>query len=166
MSENSFKGLELNEDFQFQLKTWRVQRFGWIIMAFTVIAGTAGAFGSGVLSKSQILKEDIIIEYDRLSRYETTAKITFYTQPAIGDSVVKIWISRDYIDEMQVEQITPEPESNQVTADRIIYSFLLSKRSERVKISCHLKTAKIGFLKARTGIEGGDEVVFTQFVYP
>jgi hypothetical protein len=167
MAESQYKDLEINEDYDFQKKTWRVQRIGWVFMAIMLLAAILGAFGSGFLSHAEVFKNnDLKVEYERFARYETTSELVFHIAPQTSDSVVKAWISREYIDDFQIEQITPEPESSEADNRTITYTFSLSSPQEPLRIQCFLKTGKVGFVKAHAGIEGGSQVEFSQFVYP
>ncbi|MES2765388.1 MAG: hypothetical protein V4642_05950 [Bacteroidota bacterium] len=167
MSTSSYKDLEIDEDYEFQKKSWRAQRIGWFFLGLILLAAILGLFGSGYLSHSEVSKSnDIRVEYERFARYQTTSEIVFHITPQTPDTIVKAWISREYIDDFQIEQITPEPESSIADNKTITYTFRLARPQEPLRIQCFLKTGKTGFLKAHAGIENGSQVEFSQFVYP
>ncbi|HPO58399.1 MAG TPA: hypothetical protein PLV53_06100 [Anaerolineaceae bacterium] len=50
--EENFSGLQVDQDMPFQEKEWTAERAGWIIGLLLLLAGLAGLFGGGPLSRA------------------------------------------------------------------------------------------------------------------
>ncbi len=119
--------LELEQDLDFQRRVWRVQRIGWIVMALLVVAGLAGLTGHGPMAKASAgaAEDGLVITYDRLTRYETPARLALHVAPGVAasDSTVAVWINRDFVNAMQIGAVVPTPVEAQAAGDGVIYTF-------------------------------------------
>ena len=163
-------GIEINEDLDFQRRSWKVQRIGWMVMLLAVVAGLAGLFGRGPLSSAELGAEGsaIRVEYERFVRRDAPSLLTVhFGRDAIGaDSTVKVWIDREWLAGMEVTAITPEPEETETGATRLHYTFRVDPSSPPARIAYNLETRSIGPLTGRVGLVNGPTYSFAQFAYP
>lgn len=161
--------LEIDEDLAFQRRTWKVERVAWIVMGTILLLGLLGLLGPGPLSTTTAgtVGSSFWLEYDRFVRYEAASILCVRLTPqtAAGHDL-RLWIDRKYLEAVQVEYITPHPQSVQTTPDKLIYTFRVGGKGEAAMVVFPTTIRKRGTLEGRMGIEGGPSVRFRQFAYP
>ena len=162
--------LEIEQDISFQQKTWVVQRAAWMVLLAVLIAGMTGFFGgSGPLAQASIGKENAILQinYNRFTQYLSPTDFQIKIRPPenVG-APIRLWIDRQYLDGFILQNITPEPDSIESTPDRLIYEFPLAESNGNISITLNVRHNRIGTLQGRIGLEGGQTLEFSQFVYP
>ncbi len=164
--------LEVNEDLKFQRRDWAVQRVGWVAMALVALVALLGFFGgTGALrGEAKATNEDAVVSvsYERFLRFmkPTTLQIQL-GQEAGKEGKVSAWLDRRYLDGLQVQQITPQPDSAKAGPEKLTYVFEVDDPNGTTTVSFDLlPEQKVGVLKGRVGIGDGEPVSFGQFVYP
>lgn len=160
--------IELEQDLDFQRKSWTVQRVSWVLMLLIVVAALLGAFGDGPLSKVTAGDaQTLSVEYDRFLRVGTSAKLSVTLGTSAPESPsAALWLDRDWLSGNEVKSIVPEPDSTTVAADRVTYYFSTEPGGIPSKIEFDLKTKALGATRGKAGVVGGPVVTFAQFSYP
>jgi hypothetical protein len=156
-------GLELAEDIDFQRREWTAQRLGWVLMGLLVLAAIAGLFGAGPLSNSSAERDGLRLEYDRFGRLQQSMSLRLHFSGDERESAA-VFISRQYLASVQIENITPQPQRVESDVDWLIYSFLTRQRAGGATF--HLKPEKFGLLSGQARLEQGEPISFRQFIYP
>jgi hypothetical protein len=158
--------LELGQNRADQQGPVIVQQVSWSVMALIAIAALLGLTGSGWLSEAKVGKsgDPTWIEYERFGRFQAPEKMRIHVEPQqVADGELRIWISRSYLEGMQIHQVTPEPDRMEAMPDRLVYVF---KGTAPTAITLYMEPEQIGFLPGSVGLEGGQPLYFQQFVYP
>src|SRR5688572_32122600 len=117
---------ELGQDLPFERRTWTVQRIGWMAMALVVAAALAGVFGNGLLSHAMLTSPEQLfkLEYERFLRFQARAELRLaIAQPAIDQGQARILISQEYLRNMRLQTIVPQPTRIETTDAGVVYSF-------------------------------------------
>jgi hypothetical protein len=165
---NRIGSIEIEQDLEFQRKSWKVQRAAWIIMILITLGGLLGVFGDGPLADARAGdSRTLTVEYQRLVRLSAEEKLAITPGSAsIGSaSTVSVWLDRKWMSRHDLRGMVPEPESTSVAADRVTYHFRIDPRVPS-KIEFDMQTKAIGLIRGRAGIVGGSTVTFNQFSYP
>lgn len=161
---------QVAEDINFQGRAWFWQRVGWAIMALLLLAGMLGVFGSGVLEKARAGDENssLWLEYNRFGRAKAeTSMLRVRLGAGMGrEGRARVWLSRNYLEGMQIMGMVPQPESVETGPDRVTYVFRLTDPNKPTAVTFHLEPEKPGALKGQVGVEGGPQLDFTQYIYP
>src|SRR5687768_8105632 len=67
--------MELDDKIDLQIRGWKVQRIGWVVILALMLAAALGVFGEGVISKKQVDLGNAQVTYDRFFRYEAQMKL-------------------------------------------------------------------------------------------
>lgn len=69
--------LELDQDIDFQRRSWAVQRVGWGVMALVALAALLGLFGPGPINNAITGSKEapLWLEYKRFGRFQTSAML-------------------------------------------------------------------------------------------
>jgi hypothetical protein len=170
MSEiHRVKDLEIAEDLKYQLRSWTVQRIGWVFMGLLSLAGLLGLLGSGLLSWAQVGKPEdrFWLEYERFERFQSPAQLRVHFKPGSGTAgQVRIWIDRDYLEQIQLQQVTPQPERVEAEADHLVYVFHTATTDRSTAVTFYFQPQQIGSIAGSVGIQTQQVINFSQFVYP
>src|SRR4051794_3942436 len=163
------ESLQIGQDLDFQRKAWTVQRIGWAVMTLGVLAALAGLFGSGPLSKAEAQSQSppLRVEYSRFARYDAPTTLEIHLgSGAAPKGQARVWIGRDYLDGVQIEQVTPQPDSAEAGADRVTYAFRVADPEQPASVVFHLKPQRPGPAHGQLGLPDGPAVTYDQLVYP
>jgi hypothetical protein len=161
--------LEINQDLPHQRHEWTIERVGWIAIVLLLLAGLAGLLGPGPLSQARASDQEATlgVEYNRFEHYQAPSILKIHLGPGTSsEGQVRLWINRDFIENIQLEHIDPEPESMEVGSDRITYVFKVSDPNQPTAVTYHYEPNSYGSRPIRIGIEGGSQLTFTQFFFP
>lgn len=161
--------IDIDEDMQFQRMSWAFQRVGWVAMLLVIIAGLLGIFGGdGALNAASLGGEGSLLHvtYGPFARVISPMDLHVRMRGGNGVDEMRIWISREYLDEMEIQTLEPEPEAVEVTTDRLIYTFRLGDSDVQAEITFMMEPQRVGSLAGRIGIEGGESYEFMQFIFP
>lgn len=161
--------LEIDQDLRFQQRLWAVQRVGWVVIALVILATLAGLLGPGPLSSTTRGEQggSLWMRYDRLIRYRAPTQLEVQLKPEnVSQGKVTVWVSRSYIEKVQTQQVTPPPELVVAGPDRLTYVFRVSQPDQPTAVTFHLEPGEFGSLSGHIGLDNGQPLHFTQFVYP
>jgi hypothetical protein len=178
-STRSHQDVQIEEDPRFQRREWRVQRVAWLAFALIIVAALAGVFGRGPLSKASVSGAGLRLHYERFARCRTPQTLTIQLTADDADAEQHvIWISRDYLQGMEIERITPEPASERLAPGRIEFHFeqasggaatatadARSAETSRTITFSLLATAR-GTRSGALGLNDGPPIEFWQFIMP
>ena len=160
--------IELDQDLDFEYRQWRVQRAGWVVMVVIVVAALIGLFGTGPLSSSVAGSDDsVTVAYERFIRRQGEAELTIgIAGGQATEGQVELWLDAAYHGEIQIQQISPEPEEVRSSGDRVTYVFAVDDPAAPVEMSIQFMSPDMGRLQGEVGIGDQPGVSFTQFSYP
>jgi hypothetical protein len=158
--------LEIDEDLTFQRREWHVQRIGWFLLCAFVLAALLGVFGSGPLSHARAGEpgSPLWVEYERFVRQGTGDRVTIHVPAGESRETLEIRVSRDYVDTLRIERITPEPDAMGVNGTDVVLRFL-GDAANSSRVVLDVEPLTIGPKAATIGTQGAPSVTLTQLVY-
>lgn len=156
--------IQLDDDDAFQRRMWVVERLGWSAFALIVLAALTGFCGPGPASSTTRASGALEVRYDRFVRLQSPAAIEI-TLPVRGDQV-RLQVSRDFLAQMSIEQVIPEPGSVEADTAFHTYVFVPAAGAEQIRVEFLARPGTVGRVRGVVQLEGGERVAFTQFVYP
>ena len=163
----SATGFQVNQDLAFQQRDWKVQRIGWIAMLLMILAALTGAFGHGPLGRAEAGRVGgLRVQYERLTRHGSSSYLRIHLPAIQGPGEARVWLDRRYADGVRIESIVPEPESVELTPERVMYTFRLGPGAQAARITFDVTPMAMWSKTATLGLEGGEMLTFSQFVYP
>lgn len=158
--EEKFDISVVKEQQGFDEKETVVQKIFWVLMTIFLIAGAAGAFGDGVLSKRQIEGTGFAIKYEKFARLETPTTLEIIVKHP-KENIASIAIDNEYLKNIKIEKVIPQPESVIAQKDQTIFNI---KTTENGLILFYLQPEHSGAYTL--GINILEEAKkLTQFVY-
>ena len=167
--ESSCERLESDDNLAFQHQSWRWETIGRWLVALLVIGALAGLLGSGPLSRGELASANgsLRVEYPRIARTDSTYRISVYASPrSIVNDEIRLWIDAELLKVVQVEAVTPEPESVELDRGRILHRFRVAADRELAPITLHVKTDGVGRHAGEIGLGNGEAVKLTFWIYP
>lgn len=154
------------EDMEYQRRTWRTERIGWIILCILLLIALLGGFGSGPLSSTSVRDPSgtLEISYDRFERHGAVSGIRAELGAAESDQATLI-ISHSFFDSFAVESIQPQPVQTRGGREGVQ---LLFQRTNDGPLTVHLvvRARKTGFARSTFGLDGKPPAGIAQFVFP
>ena len=161
--------LEIQQDLPHERLEWRIERVAWVTMALVLLAGLLGLLGPGPLSSATADARDsaLRVEYNRFERYQSPSMLRVHLAPgAARDGKARLWLSRGYVENIELRHIDPEPESVEVEHDRLIYTFSLPEATRPTAVTFRFEGNKFWRLPVSVGLDGGPHLNLRQFFYP
>jgi hypothetical protein len=164
MSEKRF---QIDEDVEFQRRSWKVQRVSWVVGLAVLTAAVLGLLGPGLLSAAHAGSpgDPLHVAYNRVERYQAPTTFEVDVEGGSADGTLRLWMSRELAEAVEVTAIVPEPERVEVRPDRYTYHFAAPDQG-RVRIVVHYHPNRYGWVSGRIGLEGGPDLDVSSFVFP
>jgi hypothetical protein len=155
------------DDLAHERKVWKVEHWGWGVFALILLAALLGIFGEGLLARAKAGRPNsaLRIEYDRFVRYQAPTMLKVHVA-AGNNALPALWVARNYLDRVEVERISPEPERVKAGNNSLIYIFNIAQTNEEATISFQVKPTGYGKMPVSLGLVDGPQMDFTQFIYP
>jgi hypothetical protein len=107
------------------------------------------------------------LEYSRFGRFRARLTLRVHLGSNAGQQgPVRIWLSRKYLESVQIEQVSPQPAQVEAGSERLTYVFTVSDPSRATAVTFALKTEQIGRQRGCVGLVNGPTLCFRQFIYP
>ena len=161
--------LEIEQDHEFQRRSWRLQRAGWMVLTLVLLAGMLGLYGAGPLAHATVGAPGapLRLEYDRFGRLGAPSMWTALLRPSTGrPGEAILHLDRGFTDHFQIERVQPAPDRTEAGPDHSVYVFRVTGPGEPVRVTFRLKPEQIGPMTGRVREEGGSWLTCTQFVFP
>lgn len=160
---------EIDQDLRFQDREWKIQRLGWVAILLLVVLALLGLFGTGPLSTATASDADgpLSVDYQRFIRHggRTTLTIRVGNDYLAGNEV-EVSLTDTYLDGVEVQQITPQPQEVRAGDGELIYVFAVEDMTQPFEVSFSLRPQHIGRLSGEASITDGPTVAFDQISYP
>jgi hypothetical protein len=159
--------LDIDIDESFPRREWRIQRIGWGVWLFIIVAALSGLTGSGPLSRAQAHSnaDDLNVEYDRFARKGHQTQMTFHAKGSSQGQPIRLHMSQSLLDQFRILRIDPEPTASETITDGIAYSFA-NGDSQIAKIVFHIEYDGMGPQSGFVGRSADDRIAVRQFIYP
>jgi hypothetical protein len=167
MGARQTHGLQIDEDLRFQRRDWLAQRVGWCALGLILLAGFAGAFGSGPLSHLRTTNgRGLAVEYERFVRHGARTNVTVRVAPAaISSDQARISLSRDYLLSHDLLSVVPEPRSVRSVGNDIEYLFAAAS-GQKLEVRWTIEPDALGAHAASVRFNSGPPAAIVQFTYP
>lgn len=174
MAEPNFVGtLQVGQEIDHERREWKIERIAWMVFLLIIIAGLAGLFGNGPLAHGTAGVENsaLWVAYERLDRVQDDSKLDiFIGAQAIREGGVRLSLNRDYVEALDIQRVRPEPRSQTVVGDRVVYEFHAQAPDQGslqpFQVTMDYEARDFGNVEAQVALEGGLTLTFTQFIYP
>jgi hypothetical protein len=156
------------DDGRFHRREVSMQRVGMAALGLFLLAGLAGVFGSGPLSSAQIdAGNGTRVEYQRLARAASPIELRLTTLRA-DPPVLQLWLSRSFVDAIELEDVTPEPERVAIHGDRLLIDIAVATPRDSLPVTVVLgyQPRAMGRIHGEIGLAGGPAARFRQVIFP
>jgi len=134
-----------------------------------VAAALLGLCGTGPLSH-RIAGEKggaLWVEYQLFGRWKAPEELIVHVGPGqTRDGRAHVWLSRQLVEQHQIEHVTPPPERVEMLGDRYVYVLCAPVPSADLGVTFTLKPEHWGVKRGTIGIEGGPQAGIQELVYP
>jgi hypothetical protein len=159
--------IAVGEDLEFQERWWTFERIVWSFFILLLIADALGVFGRGWLAKADVKQPDsgMEVKYERVMRRSTPGTILICFGPdALQNSEVHLFVSREIVELLGNEGISPLPEKSVLGDGGVTYTFPATAGAPEVAIQVEAKSP--GFLRWTLQVPGHPAVHQKAWVMP
>lgn len=144
------------------------QRVAWAVLALVLVAGLAGLLGPGPLSWASAATPDGLVEvgHSRFVRHiaDTSLELRVLPDPR-QPGTARVWISSEYLAAVNVQQVTPEPDTWTAMGGGVELAFP-ADGPDPVTVQIEIRPDDLFLLRGAIGVPGRQPVEFWQFVHP
>lgn len=161
--------LQINEDIAFQEKEWTAQRVGWAAMILIVLLAAAGLFGHGPISWTSAATDDgdLEVSFERFGRRGGSQAVTITAAAsAATSSSWEIDVSRDYTGAVQINSVTPQPDSVETIQGALRYTFPQAEPGADLEVTLSITPDTLWGASGDIRLAGGEPVTVRQFFFP
>lgn len=107
------------------------------------------------------------MEYNRFERVRSPTKLKVLVGSIpTNSSLVRIWINREYVEQLEFRHIDPKPDQVERSEDKFTYAFHTTPASKEFGVVFRFEHEQAGRFVGFVGFSGGPEIQFRQWVYP
>lgn len=158
--------LELEQDETFQRRERTAQRIAWWLIAIAILAALLGLFGSGGPFATAVIDgggaAPLRLELERFAHYRSPGVLRMTTATATGEAEIRV--ARDFLEAIELEQVTPPPSRVEAAGDELRFVFAVA--ASPLVVTLHFTFERWGWIRGHVGRPGGSLVAFRQLVYP
>jgi hypothetical protein len=165
-------GLEILEDMDYQQRSWRHERVGWVVLAAILVSAVLGAFSHGILGYRSVSDDGrLTVAYEQVARRGGVTDLEVSVAPdALKSDRLQVHVSEHYLDRMDIEAITPEPAEMLADGDGVTFEFSIDDIDDRpaseIVLRFDLRPDQVGTADARIELVGQASVQFDQILLP
>lgn len=143
------------------------ERAAWsALFAITVVAAVFATKSSETPRATGGAEARLSIESQPNAHFHQPTTIRVQVRAVDRDGFVRVWVPADYLQKVEVQDISPKPVVIDAEPDRLVYVFRRPDAGSPVTFSFTFLPTEVGPLAGRMGLSSGEEQTFSQFVYP
>lgn len=161
--------LSIQSDLAYQLRTWRVQRAGWVLFVMILVAGALGAFGGGLFSRTTAGSrgDGFWVDHDRFARALAPSKLVIHVdRDRIAGDRVTLVLGGDLARAPEIESTMPRASASAAVPDGVAMSFETRGAQGDRQVALHLKFDRPGPVSGRISFDGGPALPIGLWVHP
>jgi hypothetical protein len=165
MTEKALQLINRRKNEQVHWRTQKVRRIFSVITAAVLIGALLGLFGTGPLSSVEARSNSglLMAEYFRFVRMDAPTHFVLKVQSP--DDRVDVRIENSYLNQFEVEGISPPPSETRLEKDQTVYVFDTEPGAVG-EIKFDIRPQDFGMMSGVVTSSAGDSVTLRHFVYP
>lgn len=157
-------------DVRFQRRQWRLERVGWVAITLITLATVLGLFGGpGILTRTMAASEAVPlrVEYPRFARLQAPMSLLVeFDTEAIRDGRATLWLSRSYLDAVEVVSVFPQPQTSLTMADGVQLIFTVAQSTSAPMVALTLHPTRAGTVGGALGADADRALSIRHIVCP
>jgi hypothetical protein len=160
--------MDFEDDVSF-FETSRIVKICFVGLMFLIsLACLVGVFGYGVWTRDTVgHQKDMLVEYECFLRVTKETPLTCFVNTSdLQDSLIHISLSNEYLQKVDLKQISPEPCKVITQNDRLTFCFRSVPGNKSLQpVSFTTVAKKSGNIKA-TVYSNREQYSISQYIYP
>lgn len=156
----------IRENMPYQLKVWRLERFGWYLLVLLMLSGLIGLFSRGLLSTREVSSQDgqIVVEYEMFHRNGSTNRMKVQVSGRPG-AQLDLDFSGEMLEGFSIESLRPEPLRSSSLSEglRLVVQ---TDNHGLATVYLTLRGDGLGSFRSRVSTQASAGVTLDQFIYP
>ena len=161
--------LEINQDLNFERRSWKVERVAWGVGLLILVTALLGFLGPGPLGKATAASADksLSLQYYRVVRQESPVALRVNVDGSLAkNGALRLWLDRKFVDAIEIKHVDPKPEVVEINGERFVYVFKTVAAPSTIQIFFHVEPSRLGNTPSQLGVVDGPQIQFNQFYLP
>ena len=143
----------------------QVVRYGvWAVLLLLAMWAVVSVLGRGPVSVKQVRSEHLEARYSGIGRVQQIQTLELNLKPTPGNARSEIWLSREYLNRLTVQRVTPKPLEIRNEANRVVFVFAAEKQNSKLRFD--LEFERMGIYTGQVGNTVGNTLELRQWIYP
>jgi hypothetical protein len=145
--------IEVDSEAGFEDRWAKAKAVIFVVLGLLILAGLAGVFGRGPLSKGEAHAGAARITWERFARANTPGKFEVELESPAAAQTVQVSLDRPLADGLKVNSTQPRAVTEQATANGVNYLFQLAA-DRRGRIAFSVEPSHMGPVRGSVDVDG------------
>lgn len=156
----------VEEDMDEQLRAWRFERVGIVVLVILIGLTLGGLFSKGPLSHVQLQTPDgrLSVEYERFSRNGAQDDVIVTSSGAPGELRYLV-LGHEWLEGLSIESLNPQP-ANLTSDDRDLVIPMRADAKGVATLYLTMRSNGVGLYRGHMRLKDGAQLDLPKFIYP
>ncbi|MEL4015648.1 hypothetical protein [Dryocola clanedunensis] len=156
----------VEEDMRWQVKEWKLEKWGGICLMLLVVLSLLGVFSDGWLSQTTSSNPagTLLVEHQRVMRAQSDESFTLRVKSATGQPTV-LTLGQDFMDNFQIQTLQPQPMITHASQHEMVLTWPANEGKEQA-LWLTAQPQSAGHFTSTFRLKGAEPVTISQWVLP
>lgn len=156
----------VEENMPWQMKEWRWQSIGNVLLFMVIILALLGVFSDGVLSETKTGNRagTLLVEHQRIMRALSDETFTVRMKSP-ANRPFELIVGRDFMEHYQIQTLQPQPQSSRTTSAGLVLTWP-GQPDEQQTLWLGVQPQSAGSFTATFALQAEEPVSIKQWVLP
>ncbi|WP_455427151.1 hypothetical protein [Dryocola sp. LX212] len=164
--EYSSRKYPVEEDMRWQIKEWKIEKWGGVGLMLLVLLALLGVFSDGWLSQttSRNPAGTLLVEHQRVMRAQSDENFTIRISSSTGQPTI-LTLGQDFMDNFVIQTFQPQPLITHANQHEMVLTWPANEGKEQA-LWLTAQPQSAGYFTSTFRLKGAEPVTISQWVLP